>query len=449
MQVSVENSNPFQVSVENIGSLGRKLTVLVPAQRIQSKIQERMAELSNKAQVSGFRPGNIPKKILEQKFGTQVRQEALGFMIETTLPSILEQQNLKPAGRPIVEEISNENNSDLRYVVTFEVFPEFTVADFSDIQIEKYQVNISEKDVDETIEKLKEQLAEWVEVKRPIKEGDQVIVDYTSTIDGKPYENNTGKDIKVSIGSRLFIEGFEQGLVNASINDEVVLNLAFPSSWRIKKLAGQPVAFTVRIKGISEKRKAELDDEFAKKIGANSIDPATIRNKIKENLESQVKEMITNSLKDQVSDALLKLNPIPLPKALVEREMNALHEDLHRRMGNTPGEACGHQHQGLEAQAERRVALGLILNEVIKNENLKPDMQLVKKRIESLAKMFGNTEYLEKMYYDSEELMSGVRHTVLLDQALDVVVSRAKIIEKPITMEALFNQEGNKEGKKA
>lgn len=430
----------MQVSVENISSLGRRLTVLVPAERIQSVIQEKMSELSQRAQVSGFRQGNIPKKILEQKFGAQVRQEVVGKMIENSLPTALEQENLKPAGRPIVEQISNENNSDLRYVVNFEVFPEFTLADFSQIKAEKCEVNITEKDVDHTIEKLREQLSEWVNVEREIKEKDRVTVDYTSTINGKPYENNSGQDIAVEIGSKLFIEGFEQGLINAHIGDEKTLTLAFPSDWRIEKLAGKPVVFSVKVKAIAEKRAASIDEAFAKKIGATSTEISVVRQQVRENLEKQTKELIETRLKDQVSDALLKLNPIPLPQSLVEREMTALHEDLHRRMGDAPKSAC--QHQGLLEQAQRRVALGLILNEVIKNENLQPNQEEVQARVSAIAKMFGNAEFLEDMYHKSEELIAGVRHTVLLDQALDLVISRSSIGSKQISVDALFNREG-------
>lgn len=426
----------MQVSVENTSSLGRRLTVLVPSQNIQSIIQTKMGEFSQRANLPGFRPGNIPKKILEQKYGAQVRKEAIGQIIETSLPRALEQENLKPAGQPIVEQVQNITDSDFKYVVNFEIFPEITLADFSSIQAEKYEVSISEQDIDNTIEKLKKQLSEWVSVDRPIKEGDRVILDYTSTVNGKPYENHSAQDIKVEIGSRLFLEGFEPGIIGMKVGDEKTLDLVFPKEWRIEKLAGKPVVFNVKIKSISEKHEAKLDEAFAKKIGAASAELAVIREKVSDNLKKQVKEMIDSNLKDQVSDALLKMNPIPLPKALVDRESAVLHEEHHRRLGDQPNQAC--HHEGIEEQAQKRVALGLILNEVIKIEKLTPNPEEVKSRINAISKMFGNEEFLAEMYEKSDELLAGVRHTVLLDQALDVVISRSSITEKKITVDELF-----------
>lgn len=429
----------MQVSVENVGELGRRLIIQIPSDEIRTAIQDRMGELSQKARVSGFRSGKIPKNVLEQKFGPQVRQEAVGKMIETSLPEALAKNALKPAGRPMVESISNDMEKDLQYVVSFEIFPEFTLADYSNIKVEKYKVDIQEKDIDAALKKLRHQFSEWKVVQRAAKESDRVTVDYSSTMNGKAYENNSGKNVLVEIGTNLFIEGFETGLIGAQAGDERILDLKFPNDWRIEKLAGKPVQFTVQIKEVAERKEAETDDAFAKKLGAASSSIEDIRQKIHESLAKQLREIVDTRLKDQITDALIKLNPIPLPKALVEKEAGTLHEEYHRRLGDKPQTAC--HHQGLHEQAEKRVALGLILNEVIKIEKLVADQNQIKERIGAISKMFGNGEFLESMYYESEELLSGVRHTVLLDQALELVISRATVIEKPITVSALLNRD--------
>lgn len=428
----------MQISVENTSTLGRRLKVQVPVDEIKVAINEKMGEIAQKAQVPGFRHGKIPKNVLEQKFGQQVRQDALGKVIETSLPRALQQEDLKPAGRPVVENITNDLDKDLEYVVSFEIFPEVALVDYSKINAEKYIAKVSEKDIDKAIENLRNQLADWVVVERPAQKGDRLIVDYTSTLNGKPYENNSGKDISVEIGSNLFIEGFEPGLIGAKQNDEKTLDLHFPSDWRVERLAGKPVCFTVKVKAVTEKSLAELNEAFAKKIGAASHDEKAIRERVQQSLEKQVSELSESKLKDKITNALLNLYPIPLPKALVEHEMNILHEELHRRQNDRPQTAC--QHQGLAEQAEKRVTLGLILNEVIKQENIVPDQKQINQRIEALSKMFGNSEFLESMYYESEELLSGVKQTVLLDQALDFVVSKASIVEKEITVEDLFTE---------
>lgn len=434
-----EGSVVMQVSVENIGSLGRRLTISMPVSDVKTAVQEQMQSLSQKAVVSGFRPGKVPKQVLEQKFGQQVRKEAVGKVIENSLPLVLQQNNLKPAGRPMVEQIENDWEKEFSYVVSFEIFPEVSLGDFSKIEVDKYKVKVTPQDIDKTIEKLKEQFSEWVVVDREARAGDRLVVDYTSTMNGKPYENSIGKDILVVIGSKLYIEGFETGLIGTVQGETKSLNLQFPADWRLEKFAGKPVEFTVHVKAVTEKCLAEINENFAKRIGANSVEIETIRETIKGNLEKQLEEVKTARLKDQVAEALLKMNPIPVPKALVERETAILHEEMHRRMGNQAEQSC--HHPGLEGQAEKRVTLGLILNEVIKVEKLTPDEEVVKKKVASIAKMFGNADFIESMYQESDEILTQVRHTVLLDQALDVVVSRVTQNEKTATVDELFTRQ--------
>jgi trigger factor len=428
----------MQVSVEHTGIIGRRLKVLIPSQQIKIAVQEKMGELSKKVRVPGFRDGKAPKNVVEQRYGGQVRQEAVGKVIETSLPLALEQNDLKPAGRPLVESISGDEEKDLEYVVSFEIFPNISLVDFNQINVERYQVSVTDEEVDKTLNKVRNQFAEWVIVDREAQLGDSAVVDYTSTINGKPYESNQGQDVSVEIGSKLFIEGFEEGLLGGRAGESRILDLTFPADWRIEKLANKPVQFSISIKEIKEKHLAELDADFAKKIGAASEELSSITTKIRASMEKQVAETIQANLKEQITNELISLNPIPVPRALVEREESIMHEEMHRRMGDKGETAC--HHPGLGEQAEKRVALGLILNEVIKIHNIQPNENQVKDRIAELAKMFSNNEFIETMYRDSEELLSGVRHTVLLDQALELVVSKITIIDKPLTVEELFNR---------
>ncbi len=429
----------MQVTVENTSTLGRLVTVQVPSQEMKTAVQTRMDEFSPKAQVAGFRTGKVPKNELVRRYGTKVRQEALGLVIEKTLPVALKQENLKPAGSPVVESVKDEENKDLEFVVSFEIYPDIQLADFSQIQAEKYHVEINEPEIDKALEKVRSHFADWVVVERPAQVGDRVIVDYTSTVNGKAYENNQGQDIKIEIGSHRFIEGFENGLIGTKQGDTCELDLSFPPEWRIEKLAGKPVQFKVKIKAVTEKQPADLNAAFAKKIGATSGEIVAIRNKIKDSLEKQVTDSIQTHIREKVTDALIKLNSFPIPKILIDREASLMHEELHQRLGDKAHATC--QHTGLKEQAEKRVALGLILNEVIKAQGIKPDETKVKERVAKLSHMFGNAEFIENMYHESEELLTGVRHAVMLDQALDWVVSQVSIVEKTISVDALLKQD--------
>lgn len=429
----------MQVSVENTSSLGRRLTISVPAERVRSAVDARTREVTKTARLDGFRTGKIPAPIIQQKFGAQIRQEAVSKVIEASLPEAIKEQALEPAGSPIVERVRNlhEEGKDLEYVVSFEILPEVILPEFSSIKVEKFQVEIKPTDIENIIDKLKTRFANWTKVERPAHNEDRVTVDYTSTLNGKPYENNSGKDVVVELGSNFFIEGFETGLIGAAVGDTRALDLHFPSDWRIEKLAGKPVHFSITIKLIEEKHLAG-PGEIAKHIGAKSPDMDAIRQLAKEDMDRQSEHLINESLRKQILDQLLALCPIPLPKALVQNEMAALHEDLHRRKGDKAHDACNHQ--GLEAEANRRVASSLILRNIIKLEKLTPDAGQVKAKISEIAKAYGNAEFVENMYYESEELISGVQNTVLVDQAIDAVLAKATVTPKLISVDELFKQ---------
>jgi trigger factor len=429
----------MQVTVENTGALGRRLKVQIPSQEMKTAVQEKISEISQKAQVKGFRPGMVPMEEVKRRYGSKARQEALGDVIEKTLPAALKQEQLRPAGSPVVESVNDEDNKDLEFVVSFEVYPEITLTDFSQIKAEKYKAEINDQEIDNALDKVRNHFADWVVVDRAAREGDRVIVDYNSSMNGKSYENNQGKDVQIEIGSHRFIEGFEKGLIGVKQGEERELDLTFPPEWRIEKLAGKPVQFKVKVKAVTEKQIADLNAAFAKKIGATSADTVAIRNKIQDSLEKQVADTIESHVREQVTNALLKLNSFPIPKILIEREASLMHEELHQRSGDKAHTSC--QHAGLAEQAEKRVALGLILNEVIKEQAIKPDEAKVKVRVAKLSQMFGNAEFIESMYHESDELLTGVRHAVMLEQALEWVMSKVSIVEKPISVDTLLKQE--------
>lgn len=430
----------MQVSVENTSSLGRRLTIQVPAVEVQSVVDSRMNEVAKSAKIDGFRPGKIPKQIIQQKFGVQIRQEAVSKIIESTLIDALEKESLLPAGRPMVEEVFHldEADKDLKYIVSFEVFPEFTLPDFSTFEIEKYKIEISDADVEKTLEKLKDQVSTWIPVNRAADENDRLTVDYSSTINGKPYENNTGKDVLVELGSKLFIEGFELGLLGLRAGETQELDLTFPDTWRLEKLAGKPVHFSIYVKEVAERKPASLE-EVAKRLGIEGADLAAITAKVRENMEKQVTHEIDENIRKKTLDILLEKCPIPLPKALVENEIANLHEDLHRKMGDKAHGTC--HHQGLEDEAQRRVTLSLLLRNLVKSQNLKPDNEKVRQKISEIAKSFGNAEFIEKMYYESEELLAGIQNTVLVDQAIDIILTKVKLVPKTISFDAFFKEQ--------
>lgn len=394
----------MQVTVESTSQIGRRLTVSVPSDVIRLAVEERLDQTLQNMRVDGFRPGKVPRGLVQKKYGAQIRNEAIGKVIETTLPSALQQESLEPAGRPEIEKVMNlnEEGKDLTYIVNFEIFPEVELPDFTAIQLERCQVNITDKDVEKTVEDLQSQMATWTPVERVSVLGDKLKIDYTSLLEDKPYENNSDQNVEVELGKGTLIEGMENGLIGAKAGETRELDLSFPTDWRIEKLAGKPVHFSIQVKEVAEKHLAPLDEAFAKRIGVSDTTDhlSAIYPKVRENLEKQIAYTVDEQVKKQCLDKLLEMTELPIPKALLEHEIGLLHEDMHRRMGDKADESC--HHQGLEDDAKRRVSLSLILRKIIKLEGLKPNPEKIREKILEFSKSFGNAEFIEKMYYESE-----------------------------------------------
>lgn len=436
----------MQVSVEQTSAIGRQITVQIPAEVLQSEVEKRIAkgmqdELRSR-RVDGFRAGKVPKQLIQDRFGGQVdaqaRREAIDTMIRTTLPAALEELSLIPAGRPQVDSIRGADvvGQDLCYVVSLEIFPVFSLPPFSSLNVQQFVSEVTEADVDHTLEKLQSQLATWESVQRPAKVGDRLSIRYSSTLNGKAYEHSHQQDVLVELGSGLFIEGFEQGLEGASVGETHVLSLRFPTDWRDRKLADQAVEFTVDVQVIDQKNPALLDEHFAKKIGVAQSDPSLIRQKIRLNLEQQCVAVQMDKTRQQVLDQLVAACDILLPQALVQDEIAAMHEELHRRAGDKAAHSC--QHQGLEEEAKKRVKLSLIFREIVKLNSLSPDEAKVKEKIEKIATAYGNAEFVESMYHESNELLQGIRNSVLVDQAIDLIMHQASKSSKPVSVEELL-----------
>lgn len=430
----------MQVTVENTSAIGRRLTVSIPVDEVKSEVKKKLNDWVKRDKRKGFRAGNVPRELVQKEFGPQIRQEAISGVIESSLPAALEQESLEPAGRPELEKVlnSNEEDKDLTYVVHFEVYPQINLPSFSEIKIEQLQTEINDADVDKTIESIRSQLGVFNPVERAAKLGDRLTLDYTSLLNGKPYKNSSSKGAFVELGTNLFIPGFEEGLLGVKAGETRELELTFPPEWRMENLANKPVHFTITVTEVAEKKLADINEEFAKKVGAESSNLADIQRKVRESLEKQVKHKVSEDMKMQAIEQLVNLSEVPVPKALIEHEMSQLHEDMHRRMGDKAHEAC--HHEGLEEEAIKRVTLSLLLREIVKSENLTADKEKMQEKILEISKSFGNAEFIENMYYESKELLAKIQNVVLVDQAIDLVLAKATKLVKPTTVDALFER---------
>ncbi|CAM3285252.1 trigger factor [Pseudomonas floridensis] len=424
----------MQVSVENTSALERRMTIGVPAERIETEVNKRLQQTARKAKIPGFRPGKVPMSVIRQRYEDGARQEALGDLIQATFYEAVVEQKLNPAGAPAVEPKSFEKGKDLEYVATFEVFPEFTVAGFDTIAVERLSADVADSDLDNMLEVLRKQNVRFEEVDRAAQNEDQLNIDFVGKVDGEAFAGGSATGTQLVLGSGRMIPGFEDGLVGAKAGEERVLNVTFPEDYQNLELAGKAAEFTVTVNTVSEPKLPELNEEFFKQFGIKETGIDGFRAEVRKNMERELRQAIKSKVKNQVMDGLLAANPIEVPKSLLENEVNRLRVQAVQQFGGNikpdqlPAEL-------FEEQAKRRVELGLIVAEVVKQFDLKPDDARVRDLIQEMASAYQEPEQVVAWYYKNEQQMNEVRSVVLEEQVVDTVLQKASVTDKSVSYE--------------
>lgn len=435
----------MNVSVEKTSSLGRRLTIEVPAASIQAEEKNRLKDLSKNMRIEGFRRGKVPQKFIEQKYGKQVYQEAISEVLQKTLNEVLQEQKMRPADRPNVEDLKDNQGENLIYTVSFEVYPEINLDNLSGIELEKEVATISEADIDSGIKKLQDQFATWEDVAdRAAQNGDKLTIDFVGLLDGEAFDNGSANDQAIELGSKTFIPGFEEGLVGATLNSEPTLTLNFPENYGASHLAGKQVQFNVKVKKIQAKIAAPINAEFAARIGIEDKDVTKIAAKVRDNMQKYVDDLTKNLLREKALERLYEFVQFDLPVSLIEKEKhNLIHEKLKKAADDHNHDLTPEQDVEFTKEAKRRVAVGLLLNEIIIKNNMQPEEDRVLAKIGAMSLMYGgNAELIRNMYYESKELRQSVQNMVLTDQAADFVVANATIKEKLAPFYEIVDRKG-------
>ncbi|RMN90440.1 Trigger factor [Pseudomonas coronafaciens pv. coronafaciens] len=431
---SVQRGISMQVSVENTSALERRMTIGVPAERIETEVNKRLQQTARKAKIPGFRPGKVPMSVIRQRYEDGARQEALGDLIQATFYEAVVEQKLNPAGAPAVEPKSFEKGKDLEYVATFEVFPEFTVAGFDTIAVERLSADVADSDLDNMLEVLRKQNVRFEVTDRAAQNEDQLNIDFVGKVDGEVFAGGSATATQLVLGSGRMIPGFEDGLVGAKAGEERVLNVTFPEDYQNLELAGKAAEFTVTVNTVSEPKLPELNEEFFKQFGIKETGIDRFRTEVRKNMERELRQAIKSKVKNQVMDGLLAANPIEVPKSLLENEVNRLRVQAVQQFGGNikpdqlPAEL-------FEEQAKRRVELGLIVAEVVKQFDLKPDDARVREMIQEMASAYQEPEQVVAWYYKNEQQMNEVRSVVLEEQVVDTVLQKASVTDKSVSYE--------------
>ncbi len=429
----------MEVSVENTGGLERRMTVQVPAERVDQEVGSRLQSMTTTVRLDGFRPGKVPLKVIEKKYGKQVRLEVIDQVVNSTLQEALTQENIRPAGIPNVEPKDSEPGEALEYVATFEIFPEISGNVDYGFSVTRPVANITDDDVTAMLENLRSQRATWNEIKRPASMQDQVTIDYEGTVDGSAFTGNKAEKMPVVLGSDSMIPGFEDQLVGVSAGDEKTLDITFPDDYPSTDVAGKAAKFSVKIHIVSEMVLPEIDAEFANAFGVPEGGMDALTEEIKNNMERELKGLIKSKLKSQVFDGLLLNNPLELPASLVETEI----KELQQQEGNQGLDASA-----LQGSAENRLKLGVIVSEIAKQNQVQLDPDRVRELVETIASSYEKPEEVVQWYYGSQEMLSGVQSAVIEEQVVEWVVdhSGVEVVDTTTTFSDLVEEAKQSKG---
>ena len=438
----------MQVSIETTSGLERRLTVGVPAERVDIEVNSRLLKAAQNVKLPGFRPGKVPMKVMRQRFGAGVRQEVLGEVMSQSFQEAVIQEKLRPAGQPSIEPRNLEAGKDLEYVATFEVFPDVDVVEMKDFAVEKPTAEVTDQDIDNIIDVFRKQQGSWDAVERTAADGDKVNIDYAGTNDGEAFEGGSADASDLELGSGRMIPGFEDGIVGMKAGEEKTLQLSFPEDYHSEELKGAAVEFKVTLNSVLELVPAALDEALFAQYGVEDGGEEQFRKEVGENMARELKNAIQGKLKQQVMDAVLDAHQsLEVPKSLVGQEINVMRSQMFQQFG---GAGAAGQDLDLNSllpdemfseNAERRVKLGLVMSEFITRNELQADADKVRETIEEMASTYQDPEEVINYYYSNQEQLSSVESKVLEDQVVEKLLGNANITENECSYQDAISQE--------
>lgn len=427
----------MQVSVEAGGPLEKRLKVTVPAEEVESTVSSRLRRLASTVRMPGFRPGKVPMRLVEQRYGDQVLIEAYDEIINRTYSSAIAEQGLRPVGQPDIAIEASGRGQDFSYSATIEIYPEFEPA-LGEGELKRLAAEVGDEDVERTIQALREQRRTYETVDRPAALNDQVIIDFKGFVGDEGFPGGEAQGFNLVLGSKRTIEGFEEGIVGAVAGETRSVEVVFPQDYGNKELAGKQARFEIKVQAVMEPRLPEVNDEFAKSLGVEEGGVDALRQEVRENLAFEAERASRARMKSQVLDMLADANPIDVPRKLLDAEKQRLREALGSQGQQEPSaEAEGK----LEELARRRVILGLVISELVRRNDLQPDRNAVRQELERIASQYQNPDQVVAWYLGNPERLGEIEAMVLENKVVDWVLARAKVKEETVTFNQLIGRD--------
>jgi trigger factor len=426
----------MQVSVESTGNLERRMNFSLPAEQLESGVSGRLREIARTAKMKGFRPGRVPAKVIEQRFGEQVKAEVLGGLVRETFDSAVREHDLRLAGNP---RIDRTGEGELDFVATFEVVPDFGDVDVAKLTVVRHTAEVTDADIDQMVENLRLQRRTWNKVERAAQEGDQVAGVLWTAIEGFRQPAEGEERFSTVIGSGQLLPALENALAGQAAGVEHVLDVAFPESWRQPQLAGKTAQVHVTLGQVAEPVLPEVDAAFIKSFGVRSGDADKFREDIRSNLARELKGALMNRLRREVGEQLTATwAHVELPPRLVENEARAMlaqQVEQIRRSGRDPGQPPADAHQAFMEPARKRVLAGLLVGEVARRHDLRLDPKRVNETLRLIASTYEQPEQVIEMYRNDPQLMQGLQNRVMEEQVIDWIAERAQHTETPLSFQ--------------
>jgi trigger factor len=416
----------MQVSVENTGKLERKVTVRIPADAYEAQVRSRLAEVCRTVRLKGFRPGKVPVKVVEQRFGAQIRTETLSELVRTSFQQAVDEQKLRPAASPTISTTGTPVDGQIEYTATFEVLPDLDPIDVSNLPITRPTAHVAESDVDAMIETLRQQRRTWVAAERGAQDGDMVLFEFIARLDGSVYPAEGRERMGTILGSGVAPKALEEHLLGRASGDEFEADIAFPADFRIAALAGKPAQITGKILRVQEPRLPEVDAAFIAGFGIREGGMEKFRADVRANLERELKNALAARLKNEVVQKLVDRHAeIEVPEAMVAAEANALAQQA-RTQAQQQGRAVEIDPATFRSLARRRVVAGVLISEIARQNGIRVDNRRVAEALASIASTYEEPERVIELYQRDPQLMSGLQNRVLEDQVAEWVAEHAQ-----------------------
>ncbi|NND81437.1 MAG: trigger factor [Gammaproteobacteria bacterium] len=436
----------MQSSIEKTSTIGRRMSVVVPAERIETEVQKKLKQLSKQVKVQGFRPGKVPMKIVDQQYRGSATSDVLGDLIQATLQEALTTQEVVPAVQPDIIPEPLQKGQDFTYVANFDVYPEFEKLDLKGVKVIKPESDVNDSDVDQVIENMRKQQLAWEEVSRKAKQGDRVIIDFLGTVDGEEFDGGKAADYPVVLGEGQMLADFETGIEGMVAGDSKDIDVTFPDEYQ-EDLAGKKAVFKIDVKSVSESKLPDIDDEFVKSFGIEGGDIDELRTEVRSNLETNLESQLSSTLRQRAFDALLEQNKVEIPLKMAQEEGQRMMQEQKNQMiqqgidpkmlENLPDP----DFETIRPQAEKRVALGLLMMEIIRQQEMQPDAKRVDERIEKMASSYQDPKEFIDYYKNNQQALAQVQSIVLEEQVVELLIEEADVEVETVEASDLLNMQ--------